>query len=411
MKASSHTPFTTTRLIAATAVSAVAAFAASPALGQTTLIELDFTDGTTGTAYGADRFTDPLDGFKPRFTVADDAAGLGSGNALFVESSGGGAEWYVPFSVPAELVAGTTITYSFDVRMDSVNGPTSGSDQLYVGIYADADGSLGQTFNAGGVDDVDAVFGSEDGHFDFDTTGPIAPDFGMHSRIPTGSDAISVIRANARMRTENANQTGIMSGSGETVANPFSTSPDEDVAGLDASATTKQTFTGVWGLDDTGSEPMLTASYTMDDEVAGTSVSFANDDPLSDSDLATFDPTFHYIVFENIGDFDYVIDNLVVEFSGGDVGGLSADFNTDGIVDLLDLDILGANWQAAGTAATGDANGDGVVDLLDLDLLGAQWQQSGSFEAALAASGIAVPEPASMLLVAAGMGLIARRRR
>ncbi len=92
-------------------------------------------------------------------------------------------------------------------------------------------------------------------------------------------------------------------------------------------------------------------------------------------------------------------------------GGLSADFNTDGIVDLLDLDILGGNWQMVGTASTGDANGDGTVDLLDLDLLGAQWQQSGSFAEALAASGIAVPEPASAALLAMGALALTRRRR
>lgn len=91
---------------------------------------------------------------------------------------------------------------------------------------------------------------------------------------------------------------------------------------------------------------------------------------------------------------------------------LSADFNTDGIVDLLDLDILGQNWQLAGTASTGDANGDGVVNLLDLDQLGGQWQQSSSFAEALAASGIAVPEPASIALIGlAAVGGLSRRRK
>ncbi len=95
----------------------------------------------------------------------------------------------------------------------------------------------------------------------------------------------------------------------------------------------------------------------------------------------------------------------------GPSDGLSADFNDDGIVDLLDLDILGGNWQMPGDGTTGDATGDGVVDLLDLDALGSQWQQSGSFEAALAASGIAVPEPASALALLLGAGLFARRRQ
>lgn len=56
---------------------------------------------------------------------------------------------------------------------------------------------------------------------------------------------------------------------------------------------------------------------------------------------------------------------------------LAADFNGDGTVDLLDLDILGANFgMTPTTSASGDANGDGTTDLLDLDVLGSQFGQS-----------------------------------
>lgn len=90
---------------------------------------------------------------------------------------------------------------------------------------------------------------------------------------------------------------------------------------------------------------------------------------------------------------------------------LSADFNTDGIVNLLDLDILGANYNDSGTLTeTGDANGDGVTNLLDLDILGTQWQQSSSFAEALAAAGI-VPEPATLGLLVIGGVAASRRRR
>lgn len=92
---------------------------------------------------------------------------------------------------------------------------------------------------------------------------------------------------------------------------------------------------------------------------------------------------------------------------------LPGDANGDGVVGLLDLDILGANWGTAGASLTdGDFNGDGVVTLLDLDILGANWgATSGSFEAALAASGIVIPEPTGLSLLAVAGALLAGRRR
>ncbi len=95
---------------------------------------------------------------------------------------------------------------------------------------------------------------------------------------------------------------------------------------------------------------------------------------------------------------------------------LTADFNGDGTVDLVDLDILGANWlSGSATNATGDANGDGTVDLVDLDLLGQQWEMSASFASASASvfadNGIAVPEPTTIALGIAGLGVAMRRRR
>lgn len=63
---------------------------------------------------------------------------------------------------------------------------------------------------------------------------------------------------------------------------------------------------------------------------------------------------------------------------------LGADFNTDNVVDLLDLDILGAHFGFnPADFNDGDANGDGSVDLLDLEILGVQfgfdWKDLGTF--------------------------------
>ena len=82
---------------------------------------------------------------------------------------------------------------------------------------------------------------------------------------------------------------------------------------------------------------------------------------------------------------------------------LAADFNGDGRVDLVDLDILGQNFGATGVGRPqGDTNGDGTVDLVDLDTLG---QQFG------AGTAVATPEPAGVLLVGAMLACGASGRR
>lgn len=83
---------------------------------------------------------------------------------------------------------------------------------------------------------------------------------------------------------------------------------------------------------------------------------------------------------------------------------LAGDANNDGVVDLLDLDILGTNFGASpATFAQGDFNADDVVDLLDLDILGTNFG---------AVSSSAVPEPASIgLALLAGLALVGARRQ
>ena len=83
---------------------------------------------------------------------------------------------------------------------------------------------------------------------------------------------------------------------------------------------------------------------------------------------------------------------------------IPADFNGDGTVDLLDLDILGTNFGSGpgATKSQGDVNADGFVDLLDLDALGLAFGSGGS---------TAVPEPSAIALLAAAGGLLARGRQ
>jgi formylglycine-generating enzyme required for sulfatase activity len=82
------------------------------------------------------------------------------------------------------------------------------------------------------------------------------------------------------------------------------------------------------------------------------------------------------------------------------------DANNDGTVDVVDLGILAQDYGAAAGAtwAMGDFNGDGAVDVTDLGILAENYGWAG-------APAGAVPEPATMALLAlGGLALLKRKR-
>lgn len=98
----------------------------------------------------------------------------------------------------------------------------------------------------------------------------------------------------------------------------------------------------------------------------------------------------------------YGADNLTLEVLSA--GLFAGDINGDGSVDLLDLDILGANFgSTSATFGEGDINGDGNVDLLDLDLLGSVFGTT--------VGSAAVPEPTALLLLTVAASAAAVRKR
>ncbi len=90
------------------------------------------------------------------------------------------------------------------------------------------------------------------------------------------------------------------------------------------------------------------------------------------------------------------------------VGAIPGDANGDGVVDVADLGVLGANFnQSNKTFSDGDFNDDGIVDVSDLGILGANWTAS---QATGNASSL-VPEPTTLSLLAMSVLMVGRRRR
>ncbi len=101
-------------------------------------------------------------------------------------------------------------------------------------------------------------------------------------------------------------------------------------------------------------------------------------------------------------DMDMMIHDLV-EITGGDGTGTEyGDFDLDGDIDTTDLTILATNFGLGTTWLEGNANCDLVINTTDLAILATNF--------GFVASG-AVPEPATMSLLALGGLAVLRRRK
>ena len=88
-----------------------------------------------------------------------------------------------------------------------------------------------------------------------------------------------------------------------------------------------------------------------------------------------------------------------------DLSPMPGDADMDGAVDVGDLGILGANYGQSGkTWFDGDFTGDSVVNVGDLGILGANYGAGGG-------SSPPLPEPATIVLLAAGFLLTRGRKR
>ena len=405
----------------------------------------------------------------PDLFIVDDSAGIGSGNALFVESRGSGREVAAFFDAGFDGVTigpniGDGVAIQLDWRLiipDDVpaflgNGLGGGVDFRF-GFLNDGDGDIGQQFgeivtDTGEIErddlgepvlDVDgntipiletgpAILGQTAGEFD-NSGGPIADDSGVHTRVFFNAPI-----SEFRIRDEpSSDAEGIFSGNGNTIATGNSAVPGvegedpqlayEAIGNGDVSNLLFEVFRGERDilqldgegnavLDEDGNEIVLGTEETINGRFTVTNdvgtVIIENDDPLSQQEVLDF----NYILFENnSGDFDYIIDNLeVFEFSDDVlVDALIGDFSSDQFVAQADLDLVLLNFGSEelpenfNAANTTVGEFDGLISQNELDDVLLNF---GDSAAASAVS--AVPEPTTAALLGlAGVSLLARRRR
>lgn len=122
------------------------------------------------------------------------------------------------------------------------------------------------------------------------------------------------------------------------------------------------------------------------------------------------------ISFENALYDNVILGVLAAECGSGGAGALPADFNCDGVIDVADLGILGANFNLTEMIfSDGDANGDGAVDVADLGILGANWSGVGQLSGGQGLQGYEpqalIPEPVTVSVLAISVLVLGYRQR
>lgn len=222
---------------------------------------------------------------NPTFSIVDDSAGIGSGNALFVEQTGSNAEVYVPLGQAVSLALGETMTISFDIRYEVGTAALSSGTQLRFGPW-NADEA---NFHSAGPTE----FGAAEGDFDASSPGALL-DTGFQVRVPVGTSADS---GAAVIEEFNINSILGGSGDGDTVVSSGGSLPaiSDSLAHTIEMVITRTIESGLEGTRTTVTIDGLGALSGF--EPVGTGIN-----------ASTFE--WDYMAFNNTRDAEYYIDNF-----------------------------------------------------------------------------------------------------
>jgi hypothetical protein len=368
---------------------------------------------------------------KGKVRIINDSVAIGSetssmihndGLALGVESRGGGSPIMGRFPQPVDLgvAAGDKVVVSVDFRgWAESNAPTAVPvvNMLRWGLFEDTDNELGMTapygdgwFTSGTQTGATVMWGRDDGNW-FSSQPGAEGDKGIHVEVEFG-DTFFTSAANARIRWEynlaningTTNNARILEGSGvsdtagtggdvATIANPAT--PSDGTGGEFDSLTPHTLKIEIVRLADGLVEvaSFIDGVEILRDEIKTTDTGYNVLQPPAFS--------YDYVAFRPTADYDYAIDNFVVEtFTAGVLG----DYNNNGKVDAADYVL----WRNGGPLSN-EVDTPGTVNAADY----AEWRARFGNPGSGAGLGGAIPEPASALLLLVG-GLLtagARTRR
>ncbi|MEM7683073.1 MAG: dockerin type I domain-containing protein [Planctomycetota bacterium] len=308
-------------------------------------------------------------------------------------------------TAPTLVLAGTPVALDVSVSNAAPVATANGADELDYSVTTTGDVSgafLNQTDNATGGANTHAV------NLDTATTGA------KSGAVNVNSTSQAVQNGNF---SENVDFTVVNSAQGSFDAGTVQDTLviDFGVLGQTPGGSASETFDvfnlgGAFtaGLDLLSFAPGVSGPFSslgsFADLAAGGSQSLQINLDLSNT--GTFSTSFTLDLADHAGVFGAAdLADLTVQVLAT-VGDpiLVGDANDDGVVDLLDFDILSDNFNSTviGGVGDGDFNGDGQVNLLDFALL------ADNFGASAPST---VPEPASAALLALAAPALIRRRR